>query len=98
MTEVQRASGDAAWEFLLLLQWLGGPVAGEEPKQGELECVREALGSAFKEIYEGKKIPLEWELLEQQKNLSNSTYLRNIKGFPSGSVVKDPPNKQEMWV
>ena len=34
-------------------------MAGEVAKQGELECVREALGSAFKEIYEGKKIPLE---------------------------------------
>ena len=39
MTEVQRASADAVWEFLLLPQWLGGPVAGEEAKQGELERV-----------------------------------------------------------
>ena len=37
-------------------------------------------------------------MLEQQKKLSNSIYLRNIKGFPRGSVVKHPPAKQEMWV
>lgn len=74
-------------------------MAGEEAKQGELERRREALGSVFKELLGRKKDTARVrELLEQQKKLSNSTYLRNIKGFPSGSVVKHPPAKEEMWV
>ena len=98
MTEVQRAFGDAVWEFLLLLQWLGDPVAGEEAEQGELEHVGRPWVLHVRRSREEEKIPLQWELLEQQEKLSNSTYWRNIKGFPSGSVVKDPPAKQEMWV
>ena len=59
MTEVQRAFGDAVGEFLLLLQWLGDPVAGEEAEQGELEHVGRPWVLHVRRSREEEKIPLQ---------------------------------------